>query len=294
MVRKSAGSWRPCGDFRRLNTVTQPDRYPVPNMQDLTARLHGSTIFTKLDLKKGYYQVPVNHRDIQKTAVITPFGLYEFLQMPFGLTNAGQTFQRLMDRFGAGMDFVFIYLDDILIASLDEATHLQHVRAVLSRLQEFGLVLNLSKCQFGLKDVEFLGHKISAAGAEPLIRHVAAIQEFSPPSDVPQLQRFLDMINFYRRFLPNIAKTLRPLTSALKGSPKLFKWSQPMSEAFSAAKQALVSSTALIHPNPSAQLSLAVDASDTHVGAVLQQFHNGGWAPLSFFSKQLDSAQSKY
>ena len=116
MIRKSDGSWSPCGDFRRLNTVTQPDRYPVPNMQDLTVRLCGSKFFTKLDLRKGYYQVSMNRRDIQKTAVITPFGLYEFLQMPFGLTNAGQTFQRLMDRFGAGMDLVFIYLDDILIA----------------------------------------------------------------------------------------------------------------------------------------------------------------------------------
>ena len=149
------------------------------------------------------------------------------------------------------------------------------------------MVINLSKCQFGLSEVEFLGHRISGAGAEPLIRHVAAIQEFSPPSDVPQLQRFLGMINFYRRFLPNIAQTLKPLTSALKGSPKLFRWSKPMSEA-------LVSATVLINPNPSARISLAVDASDTHVGAVLQQFHNGGWAPLSFFSRQLDSAQSKY
>ena len=152
----------------------------------------------------------MKQRDIKKTAIITPFGLYEFLQMPFGLTNAGQTFQRLMDRFRAGMDFVFIYLDDILIASKNEPTHLQHVRTVLTRLQEFGLVLNLFKCQLGLKQVKFLGHKISATGAEPLIRHVSAIQDFSPPSDVKQLQQFLGMINFYRRFLPNNAQTLKP------------------------------------------------------------------------------------
>ena len=169
MVKKDDGTWRPCGDYRCLNTVTKPDRYPIPNMQDLTARLHGCTVFSKLDLKKGYYQVPVNHRDIQKTAVITPFGLYEFLQMPFGLTNAGQTFQRLMDRFGAGMDFVFIYLDDILIASPDETSPCRHVHTVLSRLQDFGLILNLSKCRFGLPEVEFLGHRVSAAGVEPMI-----------------------------------------------------------------------------------------------------------------------------
>ena len=294
MVKKDDGTWRPCGDYRRLNTVTKPDRYPIPNMQDLTARLHGCTVFSKLDLKKGYYQVPVNRRDIQKTAVITPFGLYEFLQMPFGLTNAGQTFQRLMDRFGAGMDFVFIYLDDILIASPDEISHRRHVHTVLSRLQDFGLILNLSKCRFGLPEVEFLGHRVSAAGVEPLIRHVSAIQDFSPPNSVLQLQRFLGMINFYRRFLPNIAKTLKPLTTALKGSPKLFVWSKSMNAAFSAAKQALIRATRLNHPNPSAELSLAVDASDTHVGAVLQQYQNRVWSPLSFYSKQLDSTQSKY
>ena len=125
--------------------------YPIPNMQDLTAHLHGCTIFSKLDLKKGYYR-----RDIQKTAVITPFGLYEFLQMPFGLTNAGQTFQRLMDRFGAGMECVFIYLDHILIASPDEISHCRHVYTVLSRL--LGLILNLSKCRLGLQEVELLGY----------------------------------------------------------------------------------------------------------------------------------------
>ena len=166
IVRRSDSPW---AYYRRLNTVTKPDRYPIPNMQDLTARLHGCTVFSKLDLKKGYYQVPDNRRDIEKTVVITPFGLYEFLQMPFGLTNAGQTFQRLMDRFVAGMDFVFIYLDDILIASSGEISHRRHVHTVLSRLQDFGLILNLSKCRFGLPEVEFLEHRVSAAGVEPLI-----------------------------------------------------------------------------------------------------------------------------
>jgi hypothetical protein len=119
MVKKADGSWRPCGDYRQLNLATVADRYPVPNMQDLSGRLHGCTIFSKLDLHKGYYQIPMRAADIPKTAIITPFGLWEFTRMPFGLKIAGQTFQRLMDKVGAGLDFVFIYLDDILVASKD-------------------------------------------------------------------------------------------------------------------------------------------------------------------------------
>jgi hypothetical protein len=127
MVMKPDGTWRPCGDYCRLNLVTTPDSYPLPNIQDLSARLHGCSIFSKLDLCKGYYQIPVQEGDIHKTAVITPFGLWEFLRMPFGLCNAGQSFQRFMDEVLVGLDFAFCYLDDILIASSSEDEHLQHL-----------------------------------------------------------------------------------------------------------------------------------------------------------------------
>ena len=131
-------SWRPCGDYRRLNLVTTPDRYPVLNVQDLASQLTGCTIFSKLDLTIGYYrmrislgyQVPMAPEDVPKTAVATPFGLYEFLRMPFGLCNAGQTFQRLMDHVCAGLNLTFVYLDDVLIVSPDPATHIRHSRLV--------------------------------------------------------------------------------------------------------------------------------------------------------------------
>jgi hypothetical protein len=113
MVPKPNGSWRPCGDYRRLNTVTTADKYPLPNLQDLSAHLHGTNVFSKLDLEKGYYQIPMDPTDIPKTAIITPFGLFEFCFMPFDLKNAAQTFQRLMDSLFRDCPFVFIYLDDI-------------------------------------------------------------------------------------------------------------------------------------------------------------------------------------
>jgi Reverse transcriptase (RNA-dependent DNA polymerase) len=145
MVRKKDGGWRPCGDFRRLNVRSADDKYPLPNMGDLAGRLDGCTIFTKLDLQKGYFLVPVAAADVKKTAVIMPFGLFEFVRMPFGLKNAGMTFQRLMDRILFDIPYVFVYLDDMLIASRTREKHLLHLQEVLGRLQDNGLVLNVAK-----------------------------------------------------------------------------------------------------------------------------------------------------
>jgi Reverse transcriptase (RNA-dependent DNA polymerase) len=150
MVRKPDGTWRPCGDFRKLNLITKKDKYTCPNIGDLTARLAGCTVISKLDLRKGYYQVPVRLEHVSKTAIITPFGLYEFLRMPFGLRNAGQTFQRMMDDVMAGLPFCLIYLDDVLVASPDHTTHVLHLQDVFKRLSDHGLVINAEKCQFGV------------------------------------------------------------------------------------------------------------------------------------------------
>ena len=271
MVPKPDGSWRPCRDYRRLNNVTKPDRYPLPNIRDFTNNLKQCTVFSKLDLVKGYHQVPMNSEDICKTAIVTPFGLFEFLSMPFGLKNAAQTFQRLMDQIFKGLPFVFIYLDDILVASRGRGLHLKHLRVVLELLVQNGLVINLDKCSFALPEIEYLGHKITATGIVPLRRHVESLLQLPPPQDVRSLQRFLGMVNFYRRFLPGIAKILRPLTDALAGNPKSLNWSETHQESFEKAKSALSSAVPLTHPSPFAEVSLVTDASASHVGAVLQQ-----------------------
>ncbi|MFN9942446.1 MAG: reverse transcriptase family protein, partial [bacterium] len=135
MVRKPDGSWRPCGDYRRLNLVSIPDSYPMPNMMDFAAKMSGCRHFSKVDLHKGYHQIPMHARDIAKTAIITPFGLYEFLRMGFGLRNAGNTFQRMMDRVTNGLPFIFVYLDDIIVGSPDLASHLQHLQLLFQRLR---------------------------------------------------------------------------------------------------------------------------------------------------------------
>ena len=142
MGKKPDGSWRPCGDYRRLNTQIVPDIYPLPNVADFTFRLNGCKIFTKLDLTKEYYQVPMNKEDIPKTAVITPFGLLERVRMPFGLRNAGCTFQRMMDQILGDIPHCFVYIDDILIASPDAESHLRHVCQGLDHLRLHGLSIN--------------------------------------------------------------------------------------------------------------------------------------------------------
>jgi hypothetical protein len=167
MVKKKVGSWRPCGDFRRLNLVTAEDRYPLPNMADLSGRLEGCTIFTKLDLQKGYLQVPVRQGDIPKTAIITPFGLFEFLRLPFGLGNAGMMFQRMMDEVFFDMPCVFVYLDDLLVASRTAAEHQMHLRQVLHQLQATGLVINREKCVFGQPSRDFWAIRCRPTASAP-------------------------------------------------------------------------------------------------------------------------------
>lgn len=295
LVRKPDGSWRPTGDYRRMNRVTVPDSYPLPNILDFSANLAGKKFFSKIDLVKGYYQVPMAAEDMKKTAVVTPFGMFEFRVMPFGVRNAAQSFQRLMDRVLNGLPFVFVYLDDILIASATREEHLEDCRVVLQRLHEHGLVINPAKSSFCLPAVDYLGHHVTAAGIAPLGKNTEALESFPVPSSKQDLQRFIGMINFYRRFLPAAAATLRPLTEALKGGKQAkLQWSEECSAAFVDAKKMLSEAVVLHHPVHDAPVGLSVDASSSHVGGVLHQVVRDVRQPLAFFSAKLSSAEEKY
>jgi Reverse transcriptase (RNA-dependent DNA polymerase) len=194
-----------------------------------------------------------------------PFGTFEYLRMPFGLRNAGQTFQRLMDSVLAGLPYCFVYIDDVLVASPSPELHVQHLEEVLSRLQQQGLVLNVEKCQFGVAELDYLGHRVSASGIRPTPDSVRVINEFPRPHTTTQLQTFLGMANFYHRFLPGAARVLRPLTDAVRrGQTVSLEWSAEMAEAFNAYKAAIAAAVELAHPAPEAEIFLAVDASATH------------------------------
>ncbi len=298
MVRKADRSWRPCGDFRRLNMVTVANSYPLPNMLDFAGKAAGCTIFSKIDLRKGYNQIPVHPADIQKTAITTPFRSLEYLRMPFGLMNAGATFQRKVDRAVSDLEAVFAYVDNMDVASRNAEEHVINLRQLFTRLREHGLVINVEKCVFGASSIQFLGHHLSAEGVGLLPENVSAVTDFPRPSTVKELQ-FLGMVNFCRHFLPGAARALKPLTDCLWGGPKgptAVEWNGEREAAFMEVKQMLPSATRLAHPVKAAKLSLAVDASATHIGACLQQKRAGspGWEPLGFFSKKLEPAQVKY
>ena len=206
LVTKPHRSYRVCGDYRRLNVHTEDDRYPLPNIQDFNNHLAGCSIFSKIDLIRGYNQVPVLEEHIPKTAVITPFGLWEFLRMPFGQKNAAQTFQRLMDGVLRDIEYVFVYLDDILIGSKNPAEHKVHLRKVFELLVKNGLLINKPKCVFGVPELDYLGHRVTSEGITPLKSRVEAIKSFPIPNSKKSLQRFLGMLNFYRRFIPNLVR----------------------------------------------------------------------------------------
>ena len=232
----------------------------------------------------------MNADDIAKTAIVTPFGLFEYLRMPFGLKNAAQTFQRFMDNVFRDMQFVYVYLDDNLVASSSTEEHCIDLRQLCERLAEYGLVVNPQTCVLGQSSLDFLGHRITADGIHPWQDRVQAIRDYPQPRTYPGL------LNFYRRFVPHAAAILLPLHElvGLKDVEFCAAWTSLHERHFHQSKDALAAATCLAHPSSTAEIRINTDASDTAVGAVLQQHIAGVWTPICFFSRKLHSAETKY
>ncbi|GFV05315.1 transposon Tf2-9 polyprotein [Trichonephila clavipes] len=299
VVPKSDSTVRPVGDYRQLNSVTEFDSYPMPYLNDFAHALHGKRIFSKIDIFKAFHQIPIAECDIPKTAVKTPWGLYEYTHLCFGLVNAPQTFMRFMHEVLRGLPFCFVYLDDILCYSENAEEHRSHLRTIFQRLSSYGLKLNISKCVFGVTELIFLGHLITPDGIKPLPDKVQAVLDYKQPETVVSLRKFLGLLNFYRRFLPKAAEQQYVLSEFLKGSKgkkdsKPLNWSSEANTAFQRCKQALADAALLAHPSPSAPLALHVDASDYAIGGALHQVVDSELQPLAFFSRKLTSSEESY
>jgi hypothetical protein len=224
-VKKKDESLRLCIDYRPLNTVTIKNKYPLPRIDVLFDQLVGAKVFSKIDLRSGYHQTKIRASDIPKTAFSTRYGLYEFLVMSFGLTNAPAYFMYLMNSvFMPELDkFVVVFINDILVYSKNEEEHAGHLHVVLQRLREHHLYAMLSKCDFWLKEIKFLGHTISQAGIAVGPEKVQEVMNWKPPTTVRQIRSFLGLAGYYRRFIPDFSRIAKPITELLKKEAK-FVW----------------------------------------------------------------------
>ncbi|KAL7648346.1 UNVERIFIED_CONTAM: hypothetical protein RMT77_000252 [Armadillidium vulgare] len=296
-VRKPDGSLRLCIDYRKLNSVTKGDSFPLPNLIDMIYNMYGNTLFTTIDLIKGYYQVAMDPNSIEKTAFSTPFGQYEYLKMPFGVKNGPATFQRGMMIALAGLPWnkVMVYLDDIIVLGNDFNDHINTLEKVLMALGSNGYKLRPKKTRLCRSMVEFLGHRISNKGIQPLEKNLKGALEFPIPTTVKQLRQFLGMVNFYRRHIPNCSQIAQPLSAQTGG--KTVTWTKECQTAFEALKAALINPTLLGFPDytPTASpLELYVDASNVGAGACLSQNQNGVHRPIAYISTTFSGPQKNY
>ena len=295
LVKKSDGTNRFCIDFRKLNRITIFDAEPMPNPDEIFACLSTARFFSKLDLSKGYWQIPLTEQDKEKTAFLTPDGLFQFKVMPFGLINAPATFSRVMRLVLHGLPHVHNYIDDILIHTETWEEHMATLKALLCRLRQANLTAKPSKCQLCCPKVEFLGHVVGEGLLKPMEDKLEKISNALRPETKKQLRSFLGLAGYYRKFIPNFSTIATPLTDRTKSrEPNRVVWTERQEEAFGTLKKCLTSGPILCLPNFQKQFTLRTDASDTGIGAILLQDHVGDKQPVAYASRKLLPREQAY
>ncbi|KAJ0814205.1 putative nucleotidyltransferase, Ribonuclease H [Helianthus annuus] len=290
-VKKKDGSFRMCIDYRELNKLTIKNRYPLPRIDDLFDQLQGASYFSKIDLRSGYHQLRVHEEDIPKTAFRTRYGHYEFTVMPFGLTNAPAVFMDLMNRVCKPYldKFIIVFIDDILIYSKTQADHEQHLRLTLELLKKEQLFAKFSKCEFWLKEVQFLGHIVDEQGIHVDPSKISAIKDWDTPTTPTEVRSFLGLAGYYRRFIENFSKIAVPLT-ALTQKNQPFEWGSKQEEAFQTLKQKLCDAPILTLPEGNDDFVVYCDASKLGLGCVLMQRNKF----IAYASRQLKVHEKNY
>jgi hypothetical protein len=249
-VLKKDGTQRLCVDYRALNEVTVKNKYPLLRIDDLFDQLHGACVFSKIDLRSGYHQLKVRECDILKTAFVLRYGLYEFTVMSFGLTNALAYFMYMMNKvFMEYLDkFIVVFIDDILVYSRNQEGHEGHLRLVLQKLRDHKLYAKLSKCEFWPKQVAFLGHVVSKGGISVDPSKVQDVLSWKAPTSVIDIQSFLGLARYYRRFIEGFSKISKPMME-LQEKDKQFKWMPACESSFQELKKRLTTAPVLVMPD---------------------------------------------
>jgi hypothetical protein len=290
-VKKKDGTMRLCIDYRELNRVTIKNKYPLPRIDDLFDQLKEASVFSKIDLRSGYHQLKVREEDVQKTAIRTRYGHYEFMVMPFGLTNAPSVFMDLMNRvFHNYLDqFVVVFTDDILVYSTNHHEHGEHLKKVLDILREKKLFAKLKKCEFWLKKVSFLGHVVSGDGIEVDPSKIEAVVKWERPTNVHEIRSFLGLASYYRRFVKGFSTLSGPLTALTKKNVR-YVWSDECEASFQELKRRLVTAPVLTLPSSKEGFVVYSDASHSGLGCVLMQQGK----VIAYASRQLKNHERNY
>ena len=295
IVKKPNGSNKFCVDYRKLNKVTVFDPEPIPNMEDITYKVGQGKYFSKLDLTKGYWQIPIAEKDKAKTAFTTAEGLYQFKVLPFGMVNAPAVFTRMMRRLLDGQSNVVHSIDDVLIFTETWSEHVKVLSQVLERLRDAGLTAKPSKCKIGYESVDFLGHIVGKGLIKPQSDKVQRILSAGRPETKKQVRSFIGLANYYRKFIPNFAAIAAPITDLTKkGQPNKVQWTDAQESAFSTLKQRLASAPILRLPDPNKPYVLRTDASNVGLGAVLMQTGDNVNFPVCYAGSKLLPREAAY
>ena len=296
LIAKKDGTYRPVIDFRKVNELTVPDHYPLPVLSDLLQSIgSGNQVFSTLDLKSGFFQIPLDKESREITAFSTHNAHLEFLRAPMGLKNSPLTMQRLVNSIFNGVigKGVFIYLDDLIVVSPDVDTHLQILETVLSKLTEAGLTLNPHKCVFLRRRISFLGHVVDADGIHTSDSKVKAVRNFPTPRSTDNVRSFLGLAGYYRAFIKGFAQIASPLTALLKKDVR-FQWTTACQQSFDILKDALTKAPVLTFPDYQLPFLICTDASYSGIGAVLMQQTGSHPHVIAYASRVLNDAERKY
>ncbi len=296
LVHKKDGTLRYCIDYRKVNAITKKDSFPLPNIDDALNSLKGAKYFSTLDLCCGYWQVELTERAKEISAFCTGRGgLYQFRVLPFGMTNAPSTFERLMERVLASLQWqiAICYLDDILVWSSSISEHIDRLGLILQRLVEAGLRLKCKKCHFLQTKIEYLGHVVSSEGISTDPKKVDAVREWRTPTSVHDIRSFMGLASYYRKFISDFADIARPLIKLTEKNAR-FMWGEEQETSFMLLKQKLTQSPVLAYPDPDITFILDTDASNFGIGAVLSQVQGGTERVIAYGSKSLSKSERRY